>query len=35
MPYYNPRRIALYTAAVILILVVVGLVTYVGVGLLN
>lgn len=35
MPHYSPRRIALYTAAVILILVVVGLVTYVGVGLLN
>jgi hypothetical protein len=35
MPNYSPRRIALYTVAVILILVVVGLVTYVGVGLLN
>ncbi len=35
MPYYNPRRIVLYTVAVILILVIVGLVTYVGVGLLS
>ncbi|TCT85902.1 hypothetical protein EDC48_11497 [Gibbsiella quercinecans] len=35
MSFYSPRRIVLYTAAVIAILVIVGLVTHFTVGWLN
>lgn len=34
MSYYSPGRIVLYTAIVIMILVIVGLITYFGTGLL-
>ena len=33
--FYSPRRIVLYTITVIVILVIVGLVTHLGVGWLN
>lgn len=33
--FYSPRRIVLYTIAVIVILVIVGLVTHLGVSWLN
>jgi hypothetical protein len=33
--FYSPRRIVLYTVAVIVILVIVGLVTHLGVGWLS
>lgn len=35
MSFYSPRRIVLYTVAVIVILVVVGLITHFGVGRLG
>lgn len=35
MAFYSPRRILMYTVAVILILVIVGLVTHVGVEWVN
>ncbi len=35
MSFYSPRRIVLYTVAVIVILVIVGLVTHLGVGWLS
>ena len=32
MAFYSPKRITLYTAAAIVLLVIIGLVTYFGVG---